>query len=213
MQNRKNILRKFTVESKKKYLPHNYSNSKNFYLNGRKKRKRHNIITLGYPLFNMGLPLQSPEILKVYTKGLKQLSSNKQEHGSGNIRQKKNSKHIEIMQEKYKEINSVNSEVFKKYSLSKRPELSNKQLVYLDDYNSSTKNENRGKNTVWYVAIAPVHLRGLETIGRVFGKSKNTVKDWCNCGAPIAYDGSSYCAEYITLFTWYLDYYRVKSLE
>jgi len=60
----------------------------------------------------------------------------------------------------------------------------------------------------WCIAIAPIHLRGLDAIGKIFGKSRGTVKSWCKEGAPIAYDGTSYCSEYNALFAWYLNHYK-----
>lgn len=61
---------------------------------------------------------------------------------------------------------------------------------------------------VWYIAVAPAHLRGLDAISNIFGKSRGTVRSWYQKGAPIAYDGISYCSEYNTLFSWYLNHHK-----
>lgn len=58
---------------------------------------------------------------------------------------------------------------------------------------------------LWCIALAPVHLQGLDGIARAFGKGKATIKEWRDKGAPIAYDGSMYFSEYNTLFAWFLN--------
>lgn len=58
---------------------------------------------------------------------------------------------------------------------------------------------------LWCIALAPMHLQGLEGIAKAFGKGKATVREWREKGAPIAYDGSMYFSEYNTLFAWFLN--------
>lgn len=58
---------------------------------------------------------------------------------------------------------------------------------------------------LWCIALAPLHLQGIEGIARAFGKGKATIREWREKGAPIAYDGSVYFSEYNTLFAWFLN--------
>ena len=52
------------------------------------------------------------------------------------------------------------------------------------------------------VVIAPVHLKSLADICATFSKSRETVKGWYDEGAPIAFDGERYSAEYNSLQVW-----------
>lgn len=52
------------------------------------------------------------------------------------------------------------------------------------------------------IAVAPVHLKSLTDICATFGKRRSTVKDWFAGGAPIAFDGKQYSAEYNQLQAW-----------
>ena len=52
------------------------------------------------------------------------------------------------------------------------------------------------------VLIAPVHLKTLGDICTTFGRTEETVKKWHREGGPIAFDGSSYSAEYNQLQAW-----------
>lgn len=66
----------------------------------------------------------------------------------------------------------------------------------------------QNKPNTWCYSITPVHLKNLEIICKIFGRSRYTVKQWAKDGAPIVYDGISYISEYNALFSWLLDYYR-----
>ncbi len=82
--------------------------------------------------------------------------------------------------------------------------------MYYTEQHSCLQNEihsshlQKHKN-IWCVALAPVHLNGLDAIAKTFGKSRQTIKKWCKQGAPIAFDGFTYCSEYMTLFIWFLN--------
>ena len=52
------------------------------------------------------------------------------------------------------------------------------------------------------VIVAPVHLKSLTDICDTFSKSRETVRGWYNDGAPIAFDGDKYYAEYNALQAW-----------
>lgn len=67
------------------------------------------------------------------------------------------------------------------------------------------------KPAVWCYSITPVHLKSLDIICKIFGRSRYTVKQWAKEGAPIVYDGVSYISEYNALFAWLLDFYRRSS--
>lgn len=60
------------------------------------------------------------------------------------------------------------------------------------------------------VLVAPVHLRNMAEICTTFGKKRGTVKKWYAEGAPIAYDGSQYSAEYNQLMTWLVGNFSKK---
>lgn len=64
------------------------------------------------------------------------------------------------------------------------------------------------KPLTWCYSLTPVHLRNLEIICKIFGRSRYTVKQWVKDGAPIVYDGVSYISEYNALFSWLLNYYK-----
>lgn len=64
------------------------------------------------------------------------------------------------------------------------------------------------KPLTWCYSITPIHLRNLEIICKIFGRSRYTVKQWVKDGAPIVYDGVSYISEYNALFSWLLNYYK-----
>lgn len=64
------------------------------------------------------------------------------------------------------------------------------------------------KPLTWCYSITPIHLRNLEIICKIFGRSRYTVKQWVKEGAPIVYDGVSYISEYNALFSWLLNYYK-----
>lgn len=64
------------------------------------------------------------------------------------------------------------------------------------------------KPLTWCYSITPIHLRNLEIICKIFGRSRYTVKQWAKEGAPIVYDGVSYISEYNALFSWLLNYYK-----
>lgn len=66
----------------------------------------------------------------------------------------------------------------------------------------------RQKPLTWCYSITPIHLRNLEIICKIFGRSRYTVKQWVKEGAPIVYDGVSYISEYNALFSWLLNYYK-----
>lgn len=55
------------------------------------------------------------------------------------------------------------------------------------------------------VCVAPRHLPSLAAIAAKFKRSPNTVRDWYRKGAPIAFDGSRYSAEYNQLQAWCVD--------
>jgi hypothetical protein len=57
------------------------------------------------------------------------------------------------------------------------------------------------------LAVAPLHLRRLADICTTFGRTEETVKKWRRSGAPIAFDGASYCAEYNQLQAWLVDHF------
>ncbi len=75
---------------------------------------------------------------------------------------------------------------------------------------SSSASESQAAKNTWCIGIAPMHLRSLDTISKVFGKRRETVKSWYEEGAPIAYDGTSYCSEYNLLFAWYLNQHQYR---
>lgn len=52
------------------------------------------------------------------------------------------------------------------------------------------------------LSVAPKHLASLDQICKEFGRSRETVLGWARRGAPIAYEGRKYCAEYNTLMKW-----------
>lgn len=64
------------------------------------------------------------------------------------------------------------------------------------------------KPNTWCFSMTPVHLKGLDIICKIFGRSRYTVKQWAKEGAPIVFDGVSYISEYNALFAWLLDFYR-----
>ncbi len=64
------------------------------------------------------------------------------------------------------------------------------------------------KPLTWCYSLTPVHLRNLEIICKIFGRSRYTVKQWAKDGAPIVYDGVSYISEYNALFSWLINYYK-----
>lgn len=64
------------------------------------------------------------------------------------------------------------------------------------------------KPLTWCYSLTPIHLRNLEIICKIFGRSRYTVKQWVKEGAPIVYDGVSYISEYNALFSWLLNYYK-----
>ena len=61
------------------------------------------------------------------------------------------------------------------------------------------------------VVIAPVHLKSLSDICDTFSKSRETVKGWYGDGAPIAFDGERYSAEYNALQAWLVQRYGFQS--
>lgn len=65
----------------------------------------------------------------------------------------------------------------------------------------------------WCTALAPVHIKGLDNIAKLFGRSRGTLRIWTQEGAPIIYDGVSYYSEYNTLFAWLLNRYKPTGLE
>lgn len=69
------------------------------------------------------------------------------------------------------------------------------------------------KPLTWCYSITPIHLRNLEIICKIFGRSRYTVKQWIRDGAPIVYDGVSYISEYNALFSWLLNYYKDNVLQ
>lgn len=52
------------------------------------------------------------------------------------------------------------------------------------------------------LAVAPVHLKSLADICATFGKRRSTIREWYEQGAPIAFDGRQYSAEYNQLQAW-----------
>lgn len=52
------------------------------------------------------------------------------------------------------------------------------------------------------VFLAPRHLSSLAAIAAKFQRSPNTIREWYQRGAPIAFDGGRYSAEYNTLQAW-----------
>ncbi len=69
------------------------------------------------------------------------------------------------------------------------------------------------KPLTWCYSITPVHLRNMDIICKIFGRSRYTVKQWAKEGAPIVYDGVSYISEYNALFSWLLNYYKDTILQ
>lgn len=55
------------------------------------------------------------------------------------------------------------------------------------------------------VLIAPEHLASLAAICVRFGVGARTVREWTDAGAPIAWDGKQYSAEYNRLQAWRVD--------
>lgn len=76
-----------------------------------------------------------------------------------------------------------------------------------------TKVQNKSKTLTWCYSLTPVHLKSLDIICKIFGRSRHTVKQWAKEGAPIVYDGVSYISEYNALFSWLLDFYREKTWQ
>ena len=66
------------------------------------------------------------------------------------------------------------------------------------------------KKHAWTIGISPLHLRGLSTIAKLFGKRQETIRMWYEQGAPIAYIDTSYCSEYNQLFAWLLNFYQYQ---
>lgn len=52
------------------------------------------------------------------------------------------------------------------------------------------------------VCLAPVHLKSAEAIRDAFSVRRETVRKWYRQGAPIAFDGQTYSAEYNALQAW-----------
>lgn len=77
------------------------------------------------------------------------------------------------------------------------------ESMTLDKLYPILKNDN-----LWNISISPVHLKGLDTIAKIFGKSRSTLRTWSKEGAPIIFDGVSYYSEYNLLFAWLLNRYR-----
>lgn len=75
------------------------------------------------------------------------------------------------------------------------------------------KVNDKSKALIWCYSITPVHLKNLDIICKIFGRSRYTVKQWAKEGAPIVYDGVSYISEYNALFSWLLDFYREKTWQ
>ncbi len=96
----------------------------------------------------------------------------------------------------------------------------NTNMMYQDDIsfyhdfsddlfiNSPVNTVQKTTSLTWCYSITPVHLKGLDIICKIFGRSRYTVKQWSKEGAPIVYDGISYISEYNALFGWLLDRYR-----
>ena len=74
--------------------------------------------------------------------------------------------------------------------------------------NSPVYSFQKQHSLTWCYSITPVHLKGLDIICKIFGRSRYTVKQWSKEGAPIVFDGISYISEYNALFGWLLDRYR-----
>ena len=66
------------------------------------------------------------------------------------------------------------------------------------------------KGSMRVVVVAPVHLKKLSDICATLGKTRDTVKSWYGKGAPIAYDGVQYSAEYNQLVTWLVNNFSKK---
>ena len=58
------------------------------------------------------------------------------------------------------------------------------------------------------VPVAPVHLKSMGEICVTFSKERATVKGWYEMGAPIAFDGERYSAEYNQLQAWIVKQFR-----
>ena len=71
-----------------------------------------------------------------------------------------------------------------------------------------TAQEHIAQQTSARVAVTPVHLKGLTNICATFGKRKSSVRTWHEQGAPIAFDGCHYSAEYNQLQAWLVAYYN-----
>ena len=56
------------------------------------------------------------------------------------------------------------------------------------------------------VAMVPVHLMGARAIAEKFRVHENTVKLWKKEGAPIAFVGRMYQAEYSALQAWLISW-------
>lgn len=52
------------------------------------------------------------------------------------------------------------------------------------------------------IAITPVHLPSLGAIAKTFSVGAMTVRSWYKQGAPIAFEGGRYSAEYNALQAW-----------
>ena len=52
------------------------------------------------------------------------------------------------------------------------------------------------------IFLVPRHLPSLTAIADIFERSPNTVREWYRQGAPIAFDGTRYSAEYNALQAW-----------
>lgn len=76
-----------------------------------------------------------------------------------------------------------------------------------------TKIQNKSKTLTWCYSLTPIHLKSLDIICKIFGRSRYTVKQWAKEGAPIVYDGVSYISEYNALFSWLLDFYRENTWQ
>ncbi len=194
-ERRKNESRQVSNVGSEKFVLEDFSNSKT--LHDPKKMKSKKDKALHFSLSCKELPLKE-------TGNLVTLKT-RTRHGQ--IKGEQGQKSIQVIQEKYDEIKPNPTYISEKYLQSNRntTEL-NQESNYNGFYTSTRRIETDRIESIWCVALAPVHLKGLDTIGKIFGKSKNTVRAWCNKGAPIAYDGNSYSTEYMSLFTWYLDY-------
>lgn len=87
--------------------------------------------------------------------------------------------------------------------ISSYDELSNELFI-----NSPVYTVQKQNSLTWCYSITPIHLKGLDIICKIFGRSRYTVKQWSKEGAPIVFDGISYISEYNALFGWLLDRYR-----